>query len=242
MIFPATASVIAEGIGAVNAGAFDVQAGCAGYMYGLAAAIGFVSAGLARHVLVVGAETLTHALDWQDRSSCILFGDGAGATLVSASDNGTRFHFDLGNDGAGAPFLNLPAGGTRLPASHETVDARQHYLKMDGREVYKFATRKVVESCANVLAKAGVAAADVDLFVPHQANLRIIDYAAQRLGFRDEQVFYNLDRYGNTSCASIPLCLAEAQETGRLQKGDTVLLVGFGAGLTWGTCLTTWEL
>jgi 3-oxoacyl-[acyl-carrier-protein] synthase-3 len=242
MIFPATASVIAKGIGAVNAGAFDVQAGCAGYMYGLAAAIGFVSAGLARHVLVVGAETLTRALDWRDRSTCILFGDGAGATLVSATDNGTQFHFDLGNDGGGAPFLNLPAGGARLPASHETVEARQHFLKMDGPEVYKFATRKVVESCANVMAKAGVQVADVDLFVPHQANLRIIDYAARRLGFRDEQVFYNLDRYGNTSCASIPLCLAEAQESGRLKKGDTVLLVGFGAGLTWGTCLTTWEL
>jgi 3-oxoacyl-[acyl-carrier-protein] synthase-3 len=242
MIFPATASVIAGGIGAVNAGAFDVQAGCAGYMYGLAAAIGFISAGLVRHVLVVGAETLTRALDWEDRSTCILFGDGAGATLVSASDNGTQFHFDLGNDGGGAPFLNLPAGGSRLPASHETVAARQHYLKMDGPEVYKFATRKVVESCGNVMAKAGVAASDVDLFVPHQANLRIIDYAARRLGFREEQVFYNLDRYGNTSCASIPLCLAEAAESGRLEKGDTVLLVGFGAGLTWGTCLTTWEL
>jgi 3-oxoacyl-[acyl-carrier-protein] synthase-3 len=242
MIFPATASVIAEGIGAVNAGAFDVQAGCAGYMYGLAAAIGFISAGMARHVLVVGAETLTRALDWQDRSTCILFGDGAGATLVSATDNGTHFHFDLGNDGGGAPFLNLPAGGTRLPASHETVEARQHFLKMDGPEVYKFATRKVVESCANVMAKAGVGVADVDLFVPHQANLRIIEYAARRLGFGDQQLFYNVDRYGNTSCASIPLCLAEAKESGRLSKGDTVLLVGFGAGLTWGTCLTTWEL
>jgi 3-oxoacyl-[acyl-carrier-protein] synthase-3 len=242
MIFPATASVIAEGIGAANAGAFDVQAGCAGYMYGLAAAIGFISAGLARQVLVVGAETVTRALDWQDRATCILFGDGAGATLVSASDNGTRFHFDLGNDGSGAPFLNLPAGAAKLPASRATLDARQHFLKMDGPEVYKFATRKVVESCTHVLEKAGVRADEVDLFVPHQANLRIIDYAARRLGFRDDQVFYNLDRYGNTSCASIPLCLAEAVETGRLKKGDTLLLVGFGAGLTWGTCLTTWEL
>lgn len=242
MIFPATASLVAEGVGAKNAGAFDVQAGCVGYMYGLASAIGFVSAGMAEHVLVVGAEAVSRALDWRDRSTCILFGDGAGATLVSASDNGTLFHFDLGNDGSGAPFLNLPAGGTRLPASHETVDRRLHFLKMDGRQVYKFATRKVVESCTNVLDKAGLTAADVDLFVPHQANLRIIDYAADRLGFDERQVFYNLDRYGNTSNASIPLCLHDAVQGGRLKKGDTVLLVGFGAGLTWGTCLTTWEL
>ena len=241
-IFPATASLIAEAIGARNAGAFDVQAGCAGYMFALATAVGFIGSGMAEHVLVIGTEVLSRVLDWQDRSTCILFGDGAGATLVSASDNGTFFHFDLGNDGSGAPYLVLPAGGTRLPASHATVDARQHYLKMDGRQVYRFATRKVVESCTNVLAKAGLTPADVDLFVPHQANLRIIEYAAEQLGFRDEQVFYNLDRYGNTSSASIPLCLYDAVQSGRLKRGDTLLLVGFGAGLTWGTCLTTWDL
>jgi 3-oxoacyl-[acyl-carrier-protein] synthase III len=241
-VFPATASVIAERIGAVNAGAFDVQSGCTGFVYGLACATAFVAAGLYEKVLVTGAESLSKALDWSDRSTCVLFGDGAGAVLVEPSDNGSMFAFDLGNDGAGSPFLNMPAGGTRLPASHETVDARQHYLQMNGPEVYRFAMRRVVDSCRTSLEAAGLTPADVDLFVPHQANLRIIEKVARALGFDEEQVFYNLDRYGNTSCASIPLCLHEAQQTGRLKHGDRLLMVGFGAGLTWGSCLTRWEL
>ena len=162
--------------------------------------------------------------------------------LVRPSDNGSIFAFDLGNDGSGAPFLNMPAGGTRLPASHETVDARQHFLRMNGREVYRFATRRVVESCQKTLDDAGVSAAEVDLFVPHQANQRIIEKVGAQLGFSDEQVFWNLDRFGNTSCASIPLCLHDAMAQGRLKKGDRLLIVGFGAGLTWGSCLTRWEL
>ncbi len=241
-LFPATASIVAERIGAVNAGAFDVQSGCTGFVYGLATATAFVSAGIYDTVLVTGAEALSKALDWQDRSTCVLFGDGAGAVLVRPSDNGSIFAFDLGNDGSGAPFLNMPAGGTRLPASHETVDDRQHFLRMNGREVYRFATRRVVESCQKTLDDAGVAAAQVDLFVPHQANLRIIEKVAAQLGFSDEQVFFNLDRFGNTSCASIPLCLHDAMAQGRLKKGDRLLIVGFGAGLTWGSCLTRWEL
>ena len=242
MPFPATASTIAERIGAVNAGAFDVQSGCTGFVYGLAAAVAFVSGGLYRSVLVTGAEALSKGLDWQDRSTCVLFGDGAGAVLVEPSDNGVFFAFDLGNDGTGTPFLNMPAGGTRLPASHATVDAREHFLRMNGREVYRFAVRRVVKSCQRALDDAGLTAADVDLFVPHQANLRIIEKVAAGLGFAERQVFANLDRYGNTSCASIPLCLNEAMENGRLKKGDRLLLVGFGAGLTWGSCLTTWAL
>ncbi len=242
MVFPATASVIAEAIGARNAGAFDVQSGCTGFVYGLAVATAFVSAGIYDTVLVTGAEAISKALDWTDRSTSVLFGDGAGAVLVRPSDNGSIFAFDLGNDGTGAPFLTMPAGGTRLPASHETVDARQHFLRMNGREVYRFATRRVVESCQKTLDDAGLAAADVDLFVPHQANLRIIEKVAGLLGFADEQVFYNLDRFGNTSCASIPLCLHDAMEQGRLKRGDRLLIVGFGAGLTWGSCLTRWEL
>ena len=240
--FPATASIVAERVGAVNAAAFDVQAGCTGFVYGLACAAAFVSSGLYDEVLVTGAESLSKGLDWDDRSTCVLFGDGAGAVLVGPSENGAIFSFDLGNDGGGASFLGMPAGGTRLPASHETVDQRQHLLRMNGREVYRFATRKVVESCRKTLDDAGLTAADVDLFVPHQANLRIIRKVAATLGFAEEQVFYNLDRYGNTSCASIPLCLHEAQQNGRLKKGDTLLMVGFGAGLTWGSCLTRWEL
>ena len=242
MLFPATASIVAERIGAVNAGAFDVQSGCTGFVYGLATATAFVSAGIYDSVLVTGAEAVSKALDWQDRATCVLFGDGAGAVLVRPSDNGSIFAFDLGNDGSGAPYLNMPAGGTAQPATHETVDERRHFLRMNGREVYRFATRRVVESCRKTLDDAGVTPAEVDLFVPHQANLRIIEKVAAQLGFAQEQVFWNLDRFGNTSCASIPLCLHDAMGQGRLKKGDRLLIVGFGAGLTWGSCLTRWEL
>ena len=242
MVFPATAAVVAHRLGAVNAGAFDVQAGCTGFVYALACAVGFVGAGMYENILVVGAEVVSRGLDWQDRATCVLFGDGAGAALVNKADGSAAFTFDLGNDGSGAEQLNMPAGGARLPASHETIDNRQHFLKMNGPEVFRFATRKVAASCQAVLGEAGVGVADVDLFVPHQANMRIIDAAAKRLGFEPQQVFTNLDRFGNTSCASIPLCLAEAMEVGRLKKGDRLLMAGFGAGLSWGSCLMTWEL
>jgi 3-oxoacyl-[acyl-carrier-protein] synthase-3 len=242
MIFPATASIVAHNIGATRAGAFDLEAGCTGFVYGLAVATAFVSANIYRNVLVLGAEVLSRSLDWEDRGTCVLFGDGAGAVLVTPTDNGSIFSFDLGNDGSGAKHLGIPAGGSRLPASHETVNDHMHFMKMNGGEVFKFATRAVVESCEKVLADAGLTVADVDLFVPHQANIRIIETAGKRLGFRKDQVFANLDRYGNTSCASIPLCLAEAAASGRLKKGDTLLMTGFGAGLTWGSCLTKWGL
>jgi len=241
-MMPATASIVCERIGAVNAGAFDIQAGCTGFVYGLATAAAFVSANIYQNVLVLGAEVLSKILDWEDRGTCVLFGDGAGAVLVQPTDNGSIFSFDLGNDGSGAPFLNIPAGGTREPATLETVRAHRHTMHMTGSEVFKFATRTVVKSCAKVLGDAGLSVADVDLFVPHQANIRIIEWAARRLGFDERQVFANLDRYGNTSCASIPLCLHEACQTGRLKKGDTLLMAGFGSGLTWGSCLTRWEL
>ncbi|MFA4965582.1 MAG: beta-ketoacyl-ACP synthase III [Thermoleophilia bacterium] len=241
-LMPATASIVADRIGATKAGAFDVQAGCTGFVYGLAIATAFVSANIYKNVLVLGAEVLSKMVDWEDRSTCVLFGDGAGAVLVQPTDNGGIFSFDLGNDGSGAQFLNTPAGGTRLPASHETVDQHLHTMHMTGSEVFRFATRTVVDSCQKVLGDAQLEVDDVDLFVPHQANIRIIESAARRLGFTGEQVFSNLDRYGNTSCASIPLCLHEASQTGRLKKGDNLLMAGFGAGLTWGSCLTKWEL
>lgn len=241
-IMPATASIVAEQIGATRAGAFDVQAGCTGFVYGLAAATSFVGAGLYANVLVIGAEVLTRMVNWEDRSTCVLFGDGAGAVLVQPASEGGLFYFDLGNDGSGASFLNIPAGGSRLPASEETVRRHLHTMHMTGSEVFKFATRTVVESCERVLAEARVGVADVDLFVPHQANIRIIEAAVRRLGFSDDQVFANLDRYGNTSCASIPLCLSEAVTTGRLRDGDRLLMAGFGAGLTWGSCVTEWAL
>ena len=241
-IMPATASIVADKIGATRAGAFDVQAGCTGFVYGLAIATAFVSANIYQNVLVLGAEVLSKMLDWEDRSTCVLFGDGAGAVLVQPTDNGSIFSFDLGNDGSGASSLLVPAGGSRQPASFETVLNHDHTMHMTGSEVFKFATRTVVDSCEKVLSDAGLTAEDVDLFVPHQANIRIIEKAARRLGFTDAQVFANLDRYGNTSCASIPISLHEASQNGRLKRGDTLLMAGFGAGLTWGSCLTKWEL
>ena len=241
MVFPATAAVIADRVGATSAGAFDVQAGCTGFLYALASAVSFIGSGMCRHVLVVGAEVVSRGLDWQDRSTCVLFGDGAGAVLVSAADPDVVFTFDLGTDGSGVEHLNMPAGGARLPASEQTVRDRLHYLKMNGKQVYRFATRVVVESCDAVLSEAGMTVADIDLFVPHQANQRIIDQVAKHLGFSRDQVVTNLQRFGNTSCASIPLCLAEAQESGRLVNGHRVLLAGFGAGLSWGSCILTWD-
>jgi len=241
-IMPATASIVADKIGATKAGAFDVQAGCTGFVYGLAIATAFVSANIYQNVLVIGAEVLSKMVDWEDRSTCVLFGDGAGALIVQPTDNGSIFTFDQGNDGSGASYLNVPAGGSRQPASYETVPRHEHAMHMTGSEVFKFATRTVVGSCEKVLRDAALTVEDVDLFVPHQANIRIIETAARRLGFTDAQVFANLDRYGNTSCASIPICLHEASQNGRLKKGDTLLMAGFGAGLTWGSCLTKWEL
>jgi 3-oxoacyl-[acyl-carrier-protein] synthase-3 len=191
--------------------------------------------------LVVGAEVISRILDWEDRSTAILFGDAAGAAMISpAAGAGRILGFDLGTDGSGADLLAVPAGGSRLPASHETVDQRQHYLRMNGREVFRFATRVIVDSAGRVLEQCGRTIEEIDLFVPHQANLRIIDAAVHRMGIPRDRVCTNLERYGNTSCASIPLCLDEAQAAGRLRAGDLVLLMGFGAGLTWGACLMEW--
>lgn len=241
-LFPATAARIAHSLGARNAGACDLSAGCTGFVYGLSFAASAVASGLCENVLVVGAEAISRILDWQDRSTAILFGDGAGAAVVSpANGSGRILGFDLGNDGAGADLLGVPAGGSRLPASAATVSDRQHFLKMNGREVYRFATRVVAECGHRVLETCGHTVQEVDLFVPHQANLRIIEAAAKKLGIPREKVYTNLERYGNTSCASIPLCLYEAGAEGRLKEGDLVLLMGFGAGLSWGACLMEWS-
>jgi 3-oxoacyl-[acyl-carrier-protein] synthase-3 len=244
-IMPATAARVAYRCGCVNAGAYDVSAGCTGFVYALAMAAGAVAAGLHEQVLVVGAETISRILDWQDRSTAVLFGDGAGAAVVSAVELGRSapagiLGFDLGGDGSGADFLQVPAGGSRLPASCATVEARQHYMQMNGHEVYKFATRVVAGSASRVLKRCGRKVKDIDLFVPHQANLRIIEGAAKKLGVPADRVYTNVQRYGNTSCASIPLCLSEARAEGRLRDGDLVLLMGFGAGLSWGACLMEW--
>lgn len=240
-LMPATASRIALGAGAVNAGACDLSAGCTGFVYALALATGMVASGIYDHVLVVGAEVISRLLDWEDRATAVLFGDGAGAAVVSpANGSGRILGFDLGNDGSGWELLTVPAGGSRLPASHDTVRGRLHYLKMNGSEVFRFATRVVVDSATRVLELCGRSIDEVALVVPHQANLRIIDAAARRLGVPDDRIYTNLQRYGNTSCASIPLCLSDAKAEGRLVEGDLVLLMGFGAGLTWGGCLLEW--
>jgi len=264
-IMPATAARVAHSAGCENAGAFDVQAGCAGFVYGLSMATGAVASGIRDNVLVVGAEAISRIIDWEDRSTAILFGDGAGAALVSAVPGGGVagpgrdgsissgaagaeperlgiLGFDLGGDGSGADALSIPAGGSRMPASCETVQDRQHYLQMNGKEVYKFATRVVTKSAGAVLHRCGYTVDDIDLFVPHQANLRIIEGAVAKLGLPWEKVYTNLQKYGNTSSASIPLCLREARADGRLKEGDLVLLMGFGAGLSWGACLMRWGM
>jgi 3-oxoacyl-[acyl-carrier-protein] synthase-3 len=243
MIFPSTASLISGAIGTGKAAAFDLSAACTGFIYALAVANSFIQSGQANTVLVTGAEVVSKMIDWTDRSTAVLFGDGAGAVLLQATTGPGSdaeegiIGFELGNDPQGAGLLSLPGGGSRLPASAETVSAGQHYLQMNGREVFKFATRVIVSSAQKILADHGFDIKDVNLFVPHQANIRIIETAARKLGISPDRVFSNLSRYGNTSCASIPLSLDEAAREGRIRPGDLVLMTGFGAGLSWGSCL-----
>jgi 3-oxoacyl-[acyl-carrier-protein] synthase III len=242
-IFPATASIIQDGLGAVNAGAFDLSAACSGFVYALSMARGHILAGDAEYVLVIGAETLSRIVDWTDRSTCVLFGDGAGAVLVAASDvPGGIMASVLGSDGSGADLLTVPAGGSAMPATLETVSNGSHYIKMDGRAVFRFATRVMAEATTKVLAKAGLTVQDVDLVIPHQANERIIQNSVlKQLQIPAEKVFINLQKYGNTSTASIPIALCEAIEAGRVKPGDKLVFVGFGAGLTWGACAIEWR-
>lgn len=239
-LFPATACLVQDALG-IRGGAFDLEAGCTSFMYGLSLACALVASGMNRHVLVIGSEVLSRVLDWTDRTTCVLFGDGAGAVVVGEGAY-TRFEprFVLGSDGSGGPSLCLPAGGTRIPASAESVRDRLHFVKMAGTEVFRFATRVASDATQQVLTKAGLSVEDIDLFVPHQANTRIIDSAVRRLRIPPERVFVNIDRYGNTSSASIPIALVEAHEQGRLHPGDTVVMVGFGAGLTWGAAAMQW--
>lgn len=238
--FPATACIVQDALG-ISGGAFDVEAGCTSFMYALSAASAFIAADIHRHVLVIGSETLSRILDWTDRSTCVLFGDGAGAVVVSEGKFATYDpQWVLGSDGSGGANLCLPAGGSVMPASEATVRDGLHFVKMHGPEVFRFATSAVVDATRRVLAKAGLGVEDIDLFIPHQANRRIIDYAVRRLAIPEERVFLNIERYGNTSSASIPIALAEAEASGRLQPGDTVVMVGFGAGLTWGAGVIEW--
>jgi 3-oxoacyl-[acyl-carrier-protein] synthase III len=241
MFFPSTGSLLASALGAEDAAAYDLSAGCTGFMYALAQGYGAVAGGLARNAVVVGTETLSKIINWQDRSTCVLFGDGAGAAVVETVREGGFLGFELGSDGEGGKDLSIPAGGSRNPSTAQTVEQELHFLRMNGREVYKFATRVLVSSAETLLEECGLTVDDVDLYIPHQANKRIIDHAARNLGIPQEKIFVNLQRYGNTSSASIPLCLAEAVNDGRLQEGTRVLMTGMGAGLTWGSAYTIWN-
>jgi 3-oxoacyl-[acyl-carrier-protein] synthase-3 len=238
MMFPTSSALLADALGASQAAAYDLLAGCTGFMYALAQAYGMVAAGLAQRALVVGGDVLSRILDWTDRSTVVLFGDGAGAVVVERTPERGFLGFELGADGGGGMHLSLPGSGSRR------IDdgSANGYVQMNGREVFRFATRVLVSSAEAVLERCGVSVDDVDVYVPHQANVRIMDHAAQKLGIPRERMVVNVDRYGNTSSGSIPLALAEAQRERRLKKGDLVLMTGMGAGLTWGSGLLEWTL
>jgi 3-oxoacyl-[acyl-carrier-protein] synthase III len=240
MLFPATAAIVADELGASRAAAYDLLAGCTGFVYALAQAYGATAAGLSQRALVVGTETLSRITNWQDRSTCILFGDGAGAVVVEPVSEGGILGFELGADGSGAADLCVPAGGSRTPPTPEALEQKLQFIQMRGQEVFRFATRVMVTSAEELLAECDAVVGDVDLYVPHQANKRIIDHAAKNLGLDPSRVFLNIDRYGNTSSASIPLCLAEARDQGLLDEGTRVLMSAVGAGLTWGSAYMTW--
>ena len=234
MMFPTSSALLADSLGMPDAAAYDLLAGCTGFMYALAQAYGMVSSGLSKRALVVGGDVLSKILDWTDRSTLVLFGDGAGAVVVEPVESGGFLGFELGADGGGGENLWLPGSGSR---HFENADK---LVKMNGREVFKFATRVMVSSAEKVLDECGLTVADVDVYVPHQANRRIIDHAARKLGIPEEKVVVNVDKYGNTSSGSIPLALADAAADGRLREGELVLMTGMGAGLTWGSALIEW--
>ncbi len=243
MMFPATACLLQDRLGAKKAAAFDLSAACSGFLYGIATASQFIQSGMYRYALVVGVDCLSKITNWEDRNTCVLFGDGAGAVVLGPVEEGSGFlSFELGADGSGGDLLKQPAGGSRLPASRDTVDGRLHTISMAGREVFKFAVRVMGNAAEEALAKAGMTKEDIDFLVPHQANTRIIDAAVKRFGLSEEKVIINLDRFGNMSSASIPVALDEALHQGRIKKGNTLVLVGFGGGLTWGAAVLKWSM
>jgi 3-oxoacyl-[acyl-carrier-protein] synthase-3 len=234
MAFPSTAAILADVLGMPNAAAYDLSAGCTGFMYGIAQAYAMLVSGLAKRAVVVGGDVLSKILDWNDRSTLVLFGDGAGAVVLEPVPERGFLGFELGADGGGGESLWLPGSGSRA------FEDPEKYVKMNGREVFKFATRVLVQSAEELLEQCGTSIDEVDVYVPHQANVRIIDHATRKLGVPSEKVVVNVDRYGNTSSGSIPLALADAAADGRLSPGKLVLMTGMGAGLTWGSALIRW--
>ena len=244
MFFPSTACLVQNALGARGAWGFDLVAACSGFVYGLTTGAHLVAAGTHRKVLVIGSDTMSRIIDYTDRATCVLFGDAAGAMLIEAADegdDGAGFIDFLGEvDGSGGDYLKMPAGGSRLPSSHETIDQRLHYVHQDGTQVFKYAVRKMYESCNELLQRNGLSGNDVNLLVPHQANRRIITAAADRLGLPPEKVMINIDRYGNTTAATIPLATRDAIQQGRLKRGDLGVFAAVGAGYTVGASLWRW--
>jgi 3-oxoacyl-[acyl-carrier-protein] synthase-3 len=243
MLFPSTACLVQHGLGARRAWGFDLIAACSGFVYGLTTGASLIAGGAHRQVLVVGADTMSRIIDYNDRATCILFGDGAGAMLLEPAMDGEQDGFIdfIGEiDGSGGPYLNMPAGGSRRPASAETVARREHFVRQEGQQVFKYAVRKMYESCRDLLERNGLTAKDVAVLVPHQANRRIICAAAERLGMTSDQVILNIDRFGNTTAATIPLATRDAIAAGALKKGGLVVFAAVGAGYTVGASLWRW--
>jgi 3-oxoacyl-[acyl-carrier-protein] synthase-3 len=241
MPFPSTACILQNKLGAKNAAAFDVNAACSGFLYGMYIADSFIKARLHKKILVVGAEVLSKITDWNDRTTCVLFGDGAGAVLMAPSEGKSGIiSMHIYSDGSMWELLHIPAGGSKIPPSHETVEKRLHYIKMRGNETFKFAVRTLEDLVGNILKENNISPKELSLLIPHQANLRIIQATAKRISLPMDKVLVNLDRYGNTSAASIPIALDEAFENKRIKSGDYVLLEAFGGGLTWASALIRW--
>jgi 3-oxoacyl-[acyl-carrier-protein] synthase-3 len=240
MQFPSTACFVQAALGAKNAVCFDISAACAGFVYAIVVAQQFIARGTYKNALVVGTEVLSSITDWEDRSTCVLFGDGAGAAVLSEVKSGGILSTYLGGDGSLADLLMLPGGGSRNPATHKTIDKRLHYLKMEGNEVFKSAVKIMTDAAQIALKQAGLKCSDIDLVIPHQANVRIIMAMAKRLGLSSDRVYLNIEKYGNMSSASTAVALCEAVRIGRIKKGDIILLDAFGAGLVWGACLIKW--
>ncbi|MBI4873818.1 MAG: ketoacyl-ACP synthase III [Acidobacteria bacterium] len=243
MLFPSTACLVQHKLGATHAWGFDLIAACSSFVYGLTTAAHLVGAGSHQRVMVIGADTMSRIIDYTDRATCVLFGDGAGAVIVEPAEEGEDagfldFHNEI--DGSGASALKMPAGGSRLPPSHETVDQRLHYVHQDGQAVFKYAVRKMYDSCRTLLTRHNLTGGDVALFVPHQANIRIINGVASRLGIAPEKTMINIGHYGNTTAGTIPLALEDAIREGRLKRGDLVLIAAVGAGFTVGSNLWRW--
>ncbi len=240
MAFPSTSCIIQDKIGACNSAAFDINAACSGFIFGVITAKQFVDSGLYKNALVIGTEKMTNLVDWQDRSTCVLFGDGAGACVIGKTKNRRIISYFIGCDGSGSNLLRLPAGGSRIPTTEKTVKNKLHFLKMEGNEVFKLAVKVMADAANKAITKAGLLCREIDLLIPHQANIRILMAVAKKMGLPEEKIFLNIEKYGNMSSASTAVALAEANKEHRIKKGDNIVLVAFGSGLTYGAVVIKW--